>query len=185
MSEQIPQRQTSLHITQYLFGPSCASRAVSPNNTHTHTHWEADRTHADGRCQACLRQLGSAGPRGQRTPLRCFCSPMCTGRSWLSGSAAERDKRSGVKPKRVTDETRRSKVPSASDVPSQRFLPLSGTRSVGSPAFPSAIKNILASNRTFMLLWTFPRTRASKAGARARAPEPGGAKTLSWVDLDH
>lgn len=92
MSEQIPQRQTSLHITHYLFGLSSTSRALSPNNTHTNTHSGADRTHADGRCRACLRQLGSAGPRGQRTPLRCFCCPTCTGQSWLSGSAAERDK---------------------------------------------------------------------------------------------
>lgn len=30
--------QTSLHITQYLFGPSYASRRISPNKTHTLTH---------------------------------------------------------------------------------------------------------------------------------------------------
>lgn len=47
-------------------------------------------TYADGQFRASLRPLCSAGPRGQRTRLRCFCSPMCTGRSWLSGSAAQK-----------------------------------------------------------------------------------------------
>lgn len=47
-------------------------------------------TYADRQFRASLRPLCSAGPRGQRTRLRCFCSPMCTGRSWLSGSAAQK-----------------------------------------------------------------------------------------------
>lgn len=48
------------------------------------------QTYADGQFRASLRPLCSAGPRGQRTRLRCFCSPTCTGRSWLSGSAAQK-----------------------------------------------------------------------------------------------
>lgn len=68
----------------------CTARFTQQEQLAIITHWDRGwGTYAAGQCQASLHQLCSAGPRGQRIPLRCFCSPMCTGLSWLSGSAAE------------------------------------------------------------------------------------------------